>query len=86
MLHCKTGAIKATGDVRDKLSRRWDCILVPMALLSLLPAYNEDFPIRFKRCHTLDTNVAAAVLAVLFSVTAFGRGDGSAISRHYSSQ
>jgi hypothetical protein len=86
MLHCKSGDRKAAAQVRDKLSRRWDCILVPMALLSLLPAYNQQFLIRCKRCHTLDTNAAAEALLVLFSVTAFGVDEGSAISCHYSSQ
>jgi hypothetical protein len=66
MLHCKIGDIKAAGEVRDKLSRRWDCILVPMALLSLMPAYNQQFLIRFKMCHTLDTNALAAALGGLF--------------------
>ena len=49
------GAEKAADTARDNLSRRWDYVLVPVTLRSLLTAENNGSAVIFKTCHTLDT-------------------------------
>jgi hypothetical protein len=86
MLHCKIGIRKVAAEVRDKLSRCWDCILVPMAPLSLLPAHIQQIPTIFKMCHTLDTGRSRDVRRA-FLGRSFGMGERREMAfEHYSSQ